>query len=97
MINPTKGCDDLVTNMESIMGVVGHGRCSTAEQTRHGVSIEVQRRFGWARRQPSRHPVAARAGPVRRPDGTRDSRREPAAAREYLRAAGLTGEFWSLD
>ena len=26
-----------------------------------------------------------------------DSRREPAAAREYLRAAGSTGEFWSLD
>jgi len=26
-----------------------------------------------------------------------DSRREPAAARKYLRAAGPTGEFWSLD
>jgi hypothetical protein len=26
-----------------------------------------------------------------------DSRREPAAAREYLRADGSTGEFWSLE
>jgi hypothetical protein len=29
---------------ESIMKVVGYGRCSTAEQAAKGVSIEVQRR-----------------------------------------------------
>jgi DNA invertase Pin-like site-specific DNA recombinase len=29
---------------ESIMSVIGYGRCSTAEQASNGVSIEVQRR-----------------------------------------------------
>ena len=30
-------------------------------------------------------------------NGACPSRREPAAAREYLTAAGPTGEFWCLD
>lgn len=43
-VNRSDGCSDIGSLRESIMNVIGYGRCSTAEQASNGLSIKVQRR-----------------------------------------------------